>query len=82
MFQEATSDPNLASLFAFGLSRHAATDIFDKELNDLRKARWQKAFAANGTGSEIEMAQSSKHQNDSGLRATIVIEHIIQASGM
>lgn len=34
-----------------------ATDIFDKELNDLRKTRWEKAF-----------------------RATIVIEHIIQAS--
>ena len=48
-----------------------ATDIFDKELNDLRKARWSKAFAENSNG-------KTKEFND--LRATIVIEHIIQAS--
>lgn len=44
-----------------------ATDIFDKELNDLRKGRWTKAFESDA-------------QVDSNLRATIVIEHIIQAS--
>jgi hypothetical protein len=43
-----------------------ATDIFDNELNDLRKSRWVRAFGEN--------------QNDSDLRATIVIEHLIQAS--
>jgi len=47
-----------------------ATDIFDKELNDLRKARWNKAFSSDGL--------SDEEHND--LRATIVIEHIIQAS--
>lgn len=46
-----------------------ATDIFDKELNDLRKSRWEKAFTASG-----------EQAIDSDLRATIVIEHIIQAS--
>ena len=46
-----------------------ATDIFDKELNDLRKTRWARAFS--GT-------QQDELQND--LKATIVIEHIIQAS--
>jgi hypothetical protein len=45
-----------------------ATDIFDKQLNDLRKTRWDKAF--NNVNGEI----------NSDLRATIVIEHIIQAS--
>jgi 3'5'-cyclic nucleotide phosphodiesterase len=45
-----------------------ATDIFDKQLNDLRKNRWDKAF--NNDNGVI----------DSDLRATIVIEHIIQAS--
>ena len=45
-----------------------ATDIFDKELNDLRKSRWNQAFS--GTVGD--------HIND--LRATIVIEHIMQAS--
>jgi 3'5'-cyclic nucleotide phosphodiesterase len=43
-----------------------ATDIFDKDLKTMRNARWDKAF----------------HQgdNDTNLKATIVIEHIIQAS--
>jgi hypothetical protein len=47
-----------------------ATDIFDKELNDLRKQRWNKAFSEN------EMHK----ENLSHLKTTIVIEHIIQAS--
>ena len=46
-----------------------ATDIFDKELNNLRKARWEQAFSDKTPDSEV---------ND--LRAAIVIEHIIQAS--
>ena len=48
-----------------------ATDIFDKELNDLRKARWTDAFCCKDTEAQ---------NKDSDLRATIVIEHIIQAS--
>lgn len=44
-----------------------ATDIFDKQLNDLRKNRWNKAFNNGG-------------EMNSDLRATIVVEHIIQAS--
>lgn len=47
-----------------------ATDIFDKELNGLRKTRWDKAFSTDGL--------SDEEKKD--LRATIVIEHIIQAS--
>jgi len=47
-----------------------ATDIFDKELNGLRKARWNKAFSTEA---------GSKNESN-GLRATIVIEHIMQAS--
>jgi hypothetical protein len=46
-----------------------ATDIFDKELNTLRKERWQQAFSGNCADQEI---------ND--MRATIVIEHLIQVS--
>jgi hypothetical protein len=48
-----------------------ATDIFDKELNGLRKQRWNKAF------SDVESLNKGMH---SDLKATIVIEHIIQAS--
>ena len=46
-----------------------ATDIFDKNLNDLRKNRWEKAFNGAQVGDD-----------GNGLKATIVIEHIIQAS--
>jgi hypothetical protein len=45
-----------------------ATAIFDKELNDLRKNRWDRAFGDDEVGHD--------------LRATIVIEHIMQASGV
>lgn len=46
-----------------------ATDIFDKELGQLRKARWDMAFHQNLPASATK-----------DLRATIVMEHIIQAS--
>ena len=44
-----------------------ATDIVDKELQALRKARWETAF-------------SSSHADDWDInrKATIVIEHLIQ----
>ena len=50
-----------------------ATDIFDKELNDLRKQRWNMTFAE--VGIQPEMAAQEVH-----VKATIVIEHLIQAS--
>jgi hypothetical protein len=49
-----------------------ATDIFDAELGALRKKRWQKAFEIG----DVKATESVAHD----LRATIVIEHIIQAS--
>ena len=49
-----------------------ATDIFDKELSAARKERWAKAFSAEG--------ESSNKQADINRKATIVIEHLIQAS--
>jgi hypothetical protein len=45
------------------------TDVFDQELNSLRKNQWNKVFS--------ECNLSDEEKND--LRATIVIEHIIQA---
>ena len=47
-----------------------ATDIFDKELSALRKARWEKAF---GMDESFSPAGTNR-------KATIVIEHLIQAS--
>jgi hypothetical protein len=51
-----------------------ATDIFDKELQTLRKNRWDKAFR------HISQAIDSSEEDDANRKATIVIEHLIQAS--
>ena len=50
-----------------------ATDIFDPDLVKLRNSRWEKAFKTKTTNSE-----NSKEDTDR--KATIVIEHLIQAS--
>jgi hypothetical protein len=47
-----------------------------RELNDLRKKRWEKAFSTE----KVDGKEAPKPTGNSGLRATIVIEHIIQAS--
>jgi len=49
-----------------------ATDIMDKELSVARKARWNKAFDEAPNLEEMPVATNRK--------ATIVIEHLIQAS--
>jgi class 3 adenylate cyclase len=54
-----------------------STDIFDKELGGLRKNRWAKAFG-NPNDVEGEEPEDPEYQQD--LKATIVIEHIMQAS--
>jgi hypothetical protein len=48
-----------------------ATDIFDKEQSKIRKDRWAKAFS---------VAQTDRTTKDIHRMATIVIEHLIQAS--
>eukprot|EP00980_Cylindrotheca_fusiformis_P014634 scaffold3974_cov140-Cylindrotheca_fusiformis.AAC.6 len=48
-----------------------ATDIVDKELQTLRKNRWDAAFSS---------AAPRSAENDDDRKATIVIEHLIQAS--
>jgi class 3 adenylate cyclase len=49
-----------------------ATDIVDKELKTLRNKRWEKAFSQT---EEVGMTKDSIDR-----KATIVIEHLIQAS--
>ena len=51
-----------------------ATDIMDKELKAMRNDRWEKAFKTAG-----ENREESKRE-DVNRKATIVIEHLIQAS--
>lgn len=49
-----------------------ATDIFDKDLSELRKSRWNKAFT--------EEILDETPVVDANRKATIVLEHLIQAS--
>eukprot|EP00980_Cylindrotheca_fusiformis_P015176 scaffold4199_cov101-Cylindrotheca_fusiformis.AAC.4 len=53
-----------------------ATDIVDRELQALRKARWETAFSKNATGD----ASKDTGVESEDRKATIVIEHLIQAS--
>lgn len=48
-----------------------ATDIMDRDLNTLRKNRWAKAFSGE---------LSTNTMQDVNRKATVVMEHIIQAS--
>ena len=50
-----------------------ATDIMDKDLKNLRNNRWEKAFSE-------ECATSEDTHTTTNRKATIVIEHLIQAS--
>ena len=50
-----------------------ATDIADKEMKDLRNARWAKAFSDEARSEESLRTNVNR-------KATIVIEHLIQAS--
>jgi 3'5'-cyclic nucleotide phosphodiesterase len=67
-----------------------ATDIFDKELSALRKNRWSKAFSdptklgANDADAAVFAASAifhdESHVDQVNRKATIVLEHLIQAS--
>ena len=55
-----------------------ATDVMDKDLTAMRNAKWKKAFPTEG---ETEQSVSSESVRDNiNRKATIVIEHLIQAS--
>jgi len=51
-----------------------ATDIVDRELKTLRNERWAKAFSEDATEQECNSRDAVNR------KATIVIEHLIQAS--
>jgi hypothetical protein len=50
-----------------------ATDIMDKDLKQLRNGRWEKAFS-------YDLKDNEKCQDQINRKATIVLEHLIQAS--
>lgn len=53
-----------------------ATDIVDKELKELRNNRWDKAFHGDDAGKPT----AKMSRDEVNRKATIVLEHIIQAS--
>ena len=58
-----------------------ATDLGDKQLKALRNGRWDKAFALTEEGAPAEKEIGPHHTSDQvNRKATIVIEHLIQAS--
>ena len=58
-----------------------ATDIVDKELGALRRQRWEKAFAKTSSSNNATIDDSEQSSRDDiNRKATIVIEHLIQAS--
>jgi len=54
-----------------------ATDIVDKDLKQLRNARWEKAFKKEEGGTNLLECGSHDAVNR---KATIILEHLIQAS--
>jgi hypothetical protein len=59
-----------------------ATDICDKNLKELRNNRWERAFAIKTSHGE-QVATSENRavlEQDVNRKATIVIEHLLQAS--
>jgi 3'5'-cyclic nucleotide phosphodiesterase len=57
-----------------------ATDIFDPEWSALRTRRWNEAFATKGTCGDSESSEKNYQQRHLNQKATIVVEHLIQAS--
>ena len=56
-----------------------ATDLVDKELKALRNGRWDKAFHPEKLTECVEQ-HTTNAKDDTNRKATIVIEHLIQAS--
>eukprot|EP00980_Cylindrotheca_fusiformis_P010486 scaffold2324_cov116-Cylindrotheca_fusiformis.AAC.13 len=57
-----------------------ATDIVDKELQALRKARWETAFSEESAFLNSWGESDDSDADRENRKATIVIEHVIQAS--
>jgi len=59
-----------------------ATDIMDKELGAQRKSRWTQAFSTESAFTEASSVEDlkAKQELEKNRKATIVLEHLIQAS--
>ncbi|CAB9515672.1 Receptor-type guanylate cyclase gcy [Seminavis robusta] len=68
----AATDAEWTRLKQLVVNSVMATDIMDKDLKGLRNARWEKAFSEQDPNEDARVTTNRK--------ATIVIEHLIQAS--
>ena len=57
-----------------------ATDIMDKDLKNIRNLRWSKAFAEKSPEAVATILSPQELLDQVNRKATIVIEHLIQAS--
>ena len=73
-----TNDEELMRFRSIVVNLVLATDIMDKELGALRKARWDRAF--NKAESALCADDNKADASDVNRKATIVLEHLIQAS--
>ena len=77
-----TNERELAHFRQLLVNGVMATDIVDKELKNLRNQRWDTAFAAPPEQAPTSTATVVDENDRSSInrKATIVIEHLIQAS--
>jgi class 3 adenylate cyclase len=83
-----TTDNELKRFRQYVVNLVMATDIFNKRMKELRNLRWEKAFSMsdNSESETVSLVSSSKHGSTgsdevgTNLKATIVLEHIIQAA--
>jgi hypothetical protein len=88
------TDYNVLTTLTF-LQSVMATDLGDSELKALRNSRWEKAFANTDSSTKASTLESSTTDSTSGeevshpvktkrdninRKATIIIEHLIQAA--
>jgi 3'5'-cyclic nucleotide phosphodiesterase len=74
-----TNEEELTRFRSIVVNLVLATDIIDAELGALRKDRWARAFSqveSAATSTDDDRANSS----NANRKATIVLEHLIQAS--
>ena len=71
------SEIELARLRQLVVNAVMATDIMDPDLKKLRNDRWDRAFAEDNLS---VVTTATKSTNNINRKATIVIEHLIQAS--
>ena len=70
------SDTELTRFRSLLVNSVMATDIVDKELKNLRNARWDRAFRKGDYADHVD----TNERDAVNRKATIVIEHLIQAS--